>query len=881
MMRQYLAVKADHPDALLFYRMGDFYELFLEDAETAAGVLELTLTSRNKKDANPIPMCGVPVRAAQTYVGRLIRRGYKVAICEQMTDPTTAKGLVEREVVRVITPGMIVEDGVLDEKSNNYILAISRQGGRFGLACLDISTGTFRLTESDDLGAVIDESLRIAPSEVLLPQSFETDHELYRLRGALSESAPSFLEESEFEYGPARHRLIEQFDTLNLAGFGCEALKAGVGAAGAILAYVVRTQKQPVDHIRGLETYQLDGFLFVDPPSSRNLELTENLVSGRQEGSLIAVLDQSCTPMGGRLLKRWLAYPLTDVAAINRRLDAVAEALDRQNQRRELRQTLKSVQDLNRLGAKLCMGHGNARDLLALKRSLQTFPGIRGLLADFESDLLVWEDFPEKLADLADQIGRAVREDAPLTVQEGGIIRDRYDAQLDELITMATDGRSWLAQLEAQEKEATGINSLKIRYNKVFGYYIEVPKSQAKKVPAPYMRKQTLVNAERFITEELKELESKVLHAEERRAALEYEIFCQLRQAVADHNPSIQAAARFIARLDCLLGLAQLAEQNQYHRPELNVEGHLLLKGARHPVIETLLSGERFVPNTIAMDDEESQVLIITGPNMAGKSTVLRQVALLVLMAQMGSFVPADPGSTVPVTDRIFTRVGALDNLSQGQSTFMVEMQETANILNNASCQSLVILDEIGRGTSTYDGISLAWAVAEYLHDLKGKGVKTLFATHYHELTQLALTKPRVKNYNIAVKEEGGRIVFLRKIAEGGTDKSYGIQVARLAGIPESVIQTAHQVLARIESPASDPVSDQGSDRGSGPDLESDPESAGKAPKTEKGYRQLDLFTGSDQVLIRELQTLDIERMTPLEAINRLSELQEKVKVLN
>ncbi len=869
MMRQYLAVKADHPDALLFYRMGDFYELFFEDAETAARVLELTLTSRNKKDANPIPMCGVPVRAAQTYLGRLIRQGYKVAICEQVTDPAAAKGLVEREVVRVITPGMIVEDGVLDDKSNNYILAVSREGARFGLACLDISTGTFRLTESDDLGAVIDESLRVGPSEVLLPQSFETDPELYRLRGALADSASSFLEDAEFEYAPARHRLMEQFDTLNLAGFGCEALKAGVGAAGAILAYVVRTQKQPVAHIRGMETYQLDGFLFVDPPSARNLELTRNLVTGRREGSLIAILDRSCTPMGGRLLKRWLAYPLTDVAAINRRLDAVAEALEGQNQRRELRETLKSVQDLERLGAKLCMGHGNARDLLALKRSLQTFPRIRSLLADFESEGLCWGDFPEKLAELADPIERAVREDAPLTVQEGGIIRDGYDPQLDELIAMATDGRSWLARLEAREKEATGINSLKVRYNKVFGYYIEVPKSQGEKVPAHYLRKQTLVNAERFVTDELKELESKVLHAEERRAALEYAIFCQLRQAVADHNSRIQAAARFIARLDCLLGLAQLAEENGYHRPELNVEGHLLLRQARHPVIETLLSGERFVPNTIAMDDAESQVLIITGPNMAGKSTVLRQTALLVLMAQMGSFIPADPDSTVPVTDRIFTRVGALDNLSQGQSTFMVEMQETANILNNASCQSLVILDEIGRGTSTYDGISLAWAVAEYLHDLKGKGVKTLFATHYHELTQLALTKQRVKNYNIAVKEKDGRIVFLRKIAEGGTDKSYGIQVARLAGIPESVIETAHQVLARIETPGSDPIAG------------SDPESAEKAPKTEKGYRQLDLFTGSEQVLIRELQTLDIERMTPLEAINRLSELQEKVKVLN
>ncbi len=863
MIKQYLDIKERYADAILFYRMGDFYEMFFEDAEVASRILEITLTSRNKKDEFPIPMCGVPYRAVKSYIARLIDHGRKVAICDQVEDPALAKGLVKREVVRVITPGMIIDNEFLDEKSDNYVLAVGRNNDTAGLSYFDISTGVFRMTESEDIPSVVDEALRIAPSEVLFPVSFKNDPVFSMFVSALFERSVTFLEDKAFEYQRGRERLLDQFKTLSLEGFGCEQLKAGVSAAGALIFYVRETQKQAIEHFSGIESYSLSNFLLVDDLSCRNLELVKNIRTDSKRGTLLGILDRTITAMGGRLIKRWVKYPLLDLAEIQARQDAVAEAKHNIQIRKDIREKLKSVYDLERLGSKIAMGHSNARDLVALKRSLGSLPEIWSLLSNFKAERLICRHDIEGLQHLAHLLEQAIREDAPVTINEGGIIKTGYNAELDELIGISQDGKTWLASLEAREKEATGINTLKVSYNKVFGYFIEVPKARSEAVPLHYVRKQTLVNAERYITDELKSFEAKVLGAEDQRAALEYRIFNEIKDEVVKHNPLIQEVAKFLAVLDCLLNLAEVADQNDYQRPEFNTEGYIFIKDGRHPVVEKMLPGERFVPNTITVDNNENQILIITGPNMAGKSTILRQVALIILMAQMGSFIPASSAS-LALTDRIFTRVGALDNLSQGQSTFMVEMQETANILHNATGQSLVIMDEIGRGTSTFDGLSIAWAVAEYLHDLKGEGVKTLFATHYHELTELERLKPRTKNYNISVKEWNDEIIFLRKLVEGGTNRSYGIQVARLAGIPEAVIVRAKKILYNIENDAHTLKNLSGLP---------DPGDSSK-----KGHVQLNLFSKPDHFVMEKLKNLDISKMTPLDALNCLSELCEKAK---
>jgi DNA mismatch repair protein MutS len=860
MIKQYLSIKEEYPDTILFYRMGDFYEMFFEDAQVASRVLEITLTSRNKKEESPVPMCGVPHRAVSGYIARLIDHGFKVAVCDQIEDPATAKGLVKRDVVRVITPGMIIDDAFLDKRSNNYVLAVIRHSNLTGLAYLDISTGGFRVTESNDLAAIVDESLRIAPSEILLPESSKTDPQMASIRDALVEHSMTYLEDSEFEYKRCYNRLTEQFKTISLEGFGCEALIAGVRAAGALVFYVRETQKQKIEHFTRIETYTLDNYLLVDEISCRNLELEKNIRSGTRRATLIGIIDHTHTAMGARMLKSWLRYPLIDIEDIKARHQAVEEAKNIIQVRRDIREFLKSVYDIERVGSKIVMGHANARDLVALKRSLLMLPRIQKMLLELQSELFQWNQNLNSLYELAEELEKAIREDAPLTINEGGIIKSGYHKELDELVKISQDGKGWLANLEIQEREATGINTLKVRYNKVFGYYIEVPKSRSSDVPANYVRKQTLVNAERYITDTLKSFETKVLNAEDQRAALELEIFNQIRQEVVKNYKDIQDVARFLARLDCLLNLAEIADQNNYCRPDVTTDGHIHIEDGRHPVVEKMITGERFVPNTVCMDNAENQILIITGPNMAGKSTVLRQMALLVIMAQMGSFIPAKKGS-MSVVDRIFTRVGALDNLSHGQSTFMVEMQETANILNNASEHSLVIMDEIGRGTSTYDGLSIAWAVAEYLHDLHKTGVKTLFATHYHELTDLAQQKQRVKNYNIAVKEWNDEIIFLRKLVEGGTNRSYGIQVARLAGIPDRVINRAKKILYSIENEEQDLTNSF-----------SDQESAKTGPV------QMDLFSKKEHFFVEKLSELDISKMTPLEALNYLNELLEKAK---
>ncbi len=864
MMEQYLALKARYPDAILFYRMGDFYEMFFEDARVASKVLDIALTSRNKNDPNPVPMCGVPHRAVQGYLARLIARGFKVAICDQLQDPAKAKGLVERDVVRVVTPGMVVENELLDARTDNFLLAAFSDGRTTGLSHVDISTGTFRVTESEDVEALIDELRRVDPREILLPEQARQSAAYAALRDVAAQTAVTYRDDAAFEPARSRHRLLEQFGTVSLEGFGCEQLTAAVRAAGALIDYVRETQKQALPHLTGLSTYRLDHGLIVDDASCQNLDLVRNARTGRRQGSFLAVVDRTVTAMGARRMYHWVRYPLRDRRDIETRQEAVADGLARIDVTRTVREQLRSVRDIERLGAKTAMGQANARDLLALKESLQALPDlVERLAGGYAAVLLHLTGDWGELADLAAELERAIRPDAPPAITDGGMIRQGYDAQLDELIEISRDARGHLARIELRERQATGIGSLKVRFNKVFGYYIEVPKAQADKAPLSYVRKQTLVNAERFITEDLKEFETRVLGAEDQRAALELKLFQALCGRIVAQGAQLRQLADRLATIDCLLALAEVAAINDYRRPSITEDGAIRIADGRHPVIEKMIAGERFVPNTVELDNREQQVVIITGPNMAGKSTVLRQVALMVVLAQMGGFIPAREAS-ISICDRIFTRVGALDNLAQGQSTFMVEMQETANILHHATADSLVIMDEIGRGTSTFDGLSIAWAVAEYLHDLKETGVKTLFATHYHELTELARHKPRVKNFHITAKEWNDDIIFLRKLAAGPTNRSYGIQVARLAGIPPEVIRRAKKILFSLENGASLVSTD-------GPCVPS------VAPRPAPGPVQMGLFRQPGSQVVDMLKALDIARMTPLEALNTLSRLQKKL----
>lgn len=861
-IHQYLSIKKKYPDAILFFRMGDFYEMFFEDAEKASKILEITLTARNKKNESSVPMCGVPYRNAQGYLARLIDHGCKVAICDQLEDSSKAKGLVKRDVVRVVTPGMILEDELLDASANNYImsLAFCEKLQTTGISYLDISTGTFRVSEAYDFISLADEIQKVSPSEILISENSKTHAFYQELIKIFSEKSISYIDNNAFEHSLAIEILNQQFQTLSLKGFGCENLTAGICAAGALIYYVRETQKQGIEHITHIETYFSSDYLAIDDLTCRNLELFNNIQTRDKTGTLIEVLDCTVTSMGGRLLKQWLRYPLLDIDEINLRLDAVEESKNSIHLVKDIRKYLKTVYDMERLGNKISMGRSNARDLVALKQSLQTLPQIWSLLSVFETPMFKQKGY-FNFDSLTKLIESAIREDAPLTVNDGGLIKTGYSKELDELVSVSRDGKGWIAGLEARERGKTGINTLKVSYNKVFGYYIEVPKSRSGSVPDDYVRKQTLVNAERYITDELKRFEYKVVGAQEKRAALEYELFNEIRKKIAQHNLQIQKTSDFIATIDCILSLAFIADHNNYKKPDINHQGKIIIEDGRHPVVEKLISGERFVPNSIKMDNDAEQVLIITGPNMAGKSTVLRQTALIVIMAQIGSFVPAKKAS-ICITDKIFTRIGALDNLSSGQSTFLVEMQETANILNNATSKSLVILDEIGRGTSTYDGLSIAWAVAEYLHDLKQNGVKSLFATHYHELTELAMSKPKVKNYNVSVKEWNDEIIFLRRLVEGGVNRSYGIQVARLAGIPVSVIDRAKKILFNIENDK----------------LVSNRLYAvyDKKKCSGKASKQLDLFRKPEQMLMDRLKTVDILKMTPLEALNYLNELKEQ-----
>jgi DNA mismatch repair protein MutS len=866
MMRQYLEIKADYPDTILFFRMGDFYEMFLDDAVKASRILDIALTSRNKcADGADVPLCGVPYHSVTPYIARMIEAGEKVAICEQVEDPKTAKGIVKRRVVRVVTPGLVVDTESLTPKENNYLLAIfTANGPLWGVACLDLSTGEFRVTELATAEAAVAEMICVNPREIILPASFRDTPRMKALAAATSERIITWLDDWVFDTDYAHRLITGHFGVASPDALGCAGLKSGVPAAGAILHYLNETQMGKAGHIRTITPYKTGEYLALDDSTRRNLELTATLAEGKRKGSLLGLMDRTATAMGGRKLRHWINYPLVTVDRIVERQDAVAELLQDPHRRGEIALLLNGVYDLERLNGRISLASASAKDMVALKESLGRVPAIKEKLAGSSAPLLCrLAEEADPLADLFDLITAGIVENPPFVMREGGIIADGYNAELDELRSLSREGKGFIARLEAKEKGRTGIGSLKIRYNKVFGYYIEVTRTNLASVPADYIRRQTLANAERYITPELKEYEEKVLGAEERITELEYTLFQEIRELVAAQGERIARTADRLAVLDVLAALAELAHERGYCRPLVDDGDNIVILDGRHPVIEAMGLGERFVPNDVTLDNGENQLLIITGPNMAGKSTFMRQVALITLMAQIGSFVPAAE-ARIGVTDRIFTRVGATDNLARGQSTFMVEMTEAANILANATPRSLVILDEIGRGTSTFDGVSIAWAVAEFLHDCPAHAAKTLFATHYHELTELAVTRERIKNFNIAVKEWNDQIIFLRKIVPGGASHSYGIQVARLAGIPREVIDRAREILHNLEKGE---YVEGGAPRIAG----------GKKGSMKPDNPQLSLFETAEDLLRTRLKCLNVATLTPLEALNILDELKRMV----
>jgi len=867
MLAQYQAIKRQHQDVVLLFRLGDFYEMFGEDAKLAAKVLDLTLTSREIGKGRRLPMCGVPFHAVDRYLARLLAAGHKAAICEQVEDPRKTRKLVRREVTRILTPGTVVEEFLLEERQNNYLGAIARGDAGWGLAFADCSTGEFMTTQVEGERAedrLLEELSRQAPAEVLLTRTLSEEPGFTEMLGLACRGRVTVLEDDPFLLISPEQLLTKHFGVASLRGYGCEDLPLAVRAAAMALHYLQQTQKSAVSQIRGLATYSLSGFMILDAATRRNLELTANLRDGGRSNSLLWLLDDTQTAMGARALRRWLLAPLLAVEAINARLDAVEAFLGDDLFRAEVRAALKGLHDLERVTSRAATGTAHPRDLAGMRDSLAALPALVTLLGQGTEPLPTLAGQVDLLQDLAGLLTSALEDHPPLSVREGGIIRQGYNPELDELRAASREGKDWIAGLEQRERERTGIKSLRVSFNQVFGYYLEVTRPNLDLVPADYIRKQTLANAERFITPELKEFEARVLGAEEKIAGLEYSLFCDLRTRVAAEAQRIQETARHLAEMDVLASLAEVARRNNYCRPVVNEGDAVSIRDGRHPVVEQTLVGERFVPNDVQVDCAENQLLIITGPNMAGKSTYLRQVALAVLMAQIGSFVPA-AAATIGLVDRIFTRVGASDDLATGQSTFMMEMNETANILHNATRKSLVILDEIGRGTSTFDGLSIAWAVAEYLHNHPRMGAKTLFATHYHHLNELEKTLARCRNYRIAVKEDGERIVFLRKIVAGGTDRSYGIQVARLAGLPAEVVERAKEVLWSLEQS----------------------NSIGKPSRRLSPARnftfppdQLDLFprAAEPDPLLQEIRDIPLENLTPLQALNKLAELQARAR---
>ena len=873
MMKQYMQTKEEYKDCILFYRLGDFYEMFFDDALTASKELEITLTGKNCGLEERAPMCGIPYHAVDSYLNRLVSKGYKVAICEQVEDPKTAKGIVKREVIRVVTPGTNLDTQGLDETKNNYIMCIVYMADRYGLSIADVTTGEYLVTELDSQTKLLDELYKFMPSEIVCNEAFYmSGMDLDDLKNRLHMAIYS-LEAWYFDDALCRETLQEHFKVASLEGIGLSDCECGMIASGALLKYLEETQKNSLSHMSRLTRYATGNYMVLDSATRRNLELVETLREKQKRGSLLWVLDKTKTAMGARTLRKYVEQPLIDKESIVKRLDAVAELKDNAICREEIREYLNPVYDLERLVGKITYQSANPRDLIAFQSSLSMLPSVKYILKDMESDLLreIYEEL-DPLEELCELVGRAIQEEPPLAMKEGGIIKDGYNDEVDRLRKAKSEGKNWLADLETREREKTGIKNLRIRYNKVFGYYLEVTNSFKELVPDYYTRKQTLANAERYIIPELKELEDTILGAEDKLCALEYELYCEVRNTIAAELTRIQRTAKAVAKLDVIASLALVAERNNYVRPKINEKGVIDIRDGRHPVVEKMIPNDMFIANDTYLDDKKQRISIITGPNMAGKSTYMRQAALIVLMAQLGSFVPAS-SANIGLVDRIFTRVGASDDLASGQSTFMVEMNEVANILRNATSKSLLILDEIGRGTSTFDGLSIAWAVVEYISNSKLLGAKTLFATHYHELTELEGKISNVNNYCIAVKEKGDDIVFLRKIVKGGADKSYGIQVAKLAGVPDPVINRAKEIVeelvtADITGKVKD-IAVQGSETKKKPQKKLD----------EVDLTQFSLFdTVKDDDVLNELKELDISHMTPMDAMNKLYQLQNKLR---
>jgi DNA mismatch repair protein MutS len=864
MMEQYFRVKRDHQDAILFFRLGDFYEMFYEDAKTAAPILEIALTSRQK-----IPMCGVPYHAVDSYLAKLLKQGFKVAICEQVEDPKKAKGVVKRDVIRVLTPGTAVEVELEGAKENVYLASLVFDEDGWGLALIELAACQIRTTEGgrEEMRLLVDELFRVSPKEIVFPEGQDQEVELLASKNDLGSFLKSRVEDWIFDGPQARNVLLEHFRVHSLTGFGLEGKRLAASAAGALLYYLKKVRKDSLALVQGISYVHAGQQMTLDHTTIKNLELVRNLRDGRLKDSLLEVIDATVTSIGGRLLKNWLLQPLIDEEAINIRLDAVEEWRGKTVERQELRDRLKGIFDLERLTGKISLAVAHPRDLVSLKRSLQQLPGIRNVLKDLRSGLHVetfkaWDDGE----DISGLIERSLLDEPAFLLTEGGIIKDGFNKELEDLRSISRSGKSFIAGLEKRERDRTGISSLKVRYNKVFGYYIEVTKPNLSLVPPDYIRKQTLVSSERFLTPELKEYEEKVLTAEEKISELEHRLFLEVREAVGREVNRLQRIAAAVARLDVLAALAEVAAQRNFFRPVVDRNERIVIDEGRHPVVEKT-SVEPFIPNDTELDREDNQILIITGPNMGGKSTYLRQVALIVILAQMGSFVPSRR-AVIGVVDRVFTRIGAMDFLNVGQSTFMVEMLETANILNNATPRSLLLLDEIGRGTSTFDGLSIAWAVAEHLHEKEDIRPMTLFATHYHELTDLALTMKRIKNYHVSVKEWKDEVIFLRKIAPGPSDQSYGIHVAKLAGIPRSVLERAREVLHNLER------------------LELDetglPRLAYRS-RRKRDKSQLLLFAEERELerwreLKDEIGERDLSSLTPLDALNLLHELKKKIQ---
>lgn len=874
MMQHYLKMKEENKDCILFYRLGDFYEMFFEDAKVVSKELELTLTGRSCGLDERAPMCGVPFHAADTYINRLVAKGYKVAICEQVEDPKEAKGMVKREVIRIVTPGTNIDMQSLDEAKNNYIMSIVYIADKYGIATCDITTGDFLVTEVDSERKLLDEMNKFAPSEVICNEAFYmsgVDIEDMKHRLSIAVSA---LDAWYFGDALAKETILSHFKVATLQALGLDDYDCGVISAGALLKYLYDTQKNSMAHILEIHPYSIGKYMILDSSTRRNLELVETLREKQKRGSLLWVLDKTKTAMGARLLRSYVEQPLIEKSEIIKRQKFIETLNKHAITREEFREYLNPIYDLERLITRISYQTANPRDLIAFRNSLEMLPPIRTLLNDVDGEMAdeIKADF-DCLEDIYTLIFSSIQEEPPISVREGDIIKEGYNEDVDRLRDAKTKGKGWLADIEAKEREKTGIKNLRIKYNKVYGYYLEVTNSYKNLVPDYYVRKQTLTNAERYITPELKDLEDTILGAEDRLISLEYELFRQVREEIASNVLRILKTAKAIAKLDTFASLALVAEQNNYCKPKINENGTIDIKNGRHPVVEKMISNGMFIDNDTFLDNGKNRISIITGPNMAGKSTYMRQTALIVLMAQIGSYVPAE-SANIGIVDRIFTRVGASDDLASGQSTFMVEMNEVANILRNATSNSLLILDEIGRGTSTFDGLSIAWAVVEHISNPKLLGAKTLFATHYHELTELEGKLDNVNNYCIAVKEKGDTIVFLRKIVKGGADKSYGIQVAKLAGIPDSVIDRANEIANELSANDITEIAKS---------ITVD-KSAGSVKKKKEHLDEVDLAqmslfdTTSDDSIIDELRGLEISNMTPLDALNKLNELQSKVK---